>query len=253
MIAMQVVKNKGGNMIAKAKSTIFISLSLLFIPAVLFAQKDMQQKRHTLVDKGEYIIGDMYEWKLLKISGPASDLMKEKYFREFQLAYDYSIDIGAYDGRTILMLVNKERFKEYLDKLSAEDDPNKYHKMANDEYPIYASYRDAMAFCQERGGRIPKDYELEIGLKYYRIAPGIKYQEQSDENQQGIHGYYEFAVNVESKPMLMKYFAGSIDGITSRFIFIAEHIAIKEDEALAASTRCVYDNNDNRGQPSINE
>lgn len=225
---------------SKSMQSVISFLLVIFASLSVTGQEDRVPAGTAKVEEGDYIIGDIYEQKSINISGEAARLMKSKYFRIISLTNEYSIDLGTHDGRTILIVANKDKYMDYAEGVSKSKDPLKYAKLESGAYEAYASFNDASAFCQANGGRIPKDYEIEIGLKYYHLSYGIKYAELSKESRCGLNAYYEFAFNNEGEPILMKYYAGSLDGISNRFIAVTEKLRIQEKDNIAASVRCAY-------------
>lgn len=208
----------------------------------LLKSQDIEEKRkQKLVEKGEYIIGNRYKLKLFEKTDIDRHPFKDTFYRNFKLEYDFLIDLPAFDGSFVKALINKENYKEKVNEFVNLNDPYKYVKMERKEFEQYLSYNDAEIFCNKRGGRIAKDYELEIALKYYKVPPGANYKGYNNNSDIGV--FYEFSKDKEGNPIILKYFYGKIQGIMNDFIFIDEIIKIKNDEEIAASVRCVYNVN----------
>lgn len=222
---------------------IIITFFLCYLSgSFLLKGQDIEEKRkQKLIEKGEYIIGNRYKLKLFDKADIDRHPFKDTFYRSFKLEYDFFIDFAAYDGNFVKALINKENYKEKLKEFANLDDPYKYVKLERKEFEQYLSYNDAEIFCGKRGGRIAKDYELEIALKYYKVPAGANYKGYNNNSDIGV--FYEFAKDKDGNPIILKYFYGKIQGIMNDFIFIDEVIKIKNDEEIAASVRCVYNVN----------
>lgn len=135
------------------------------------------------------------------------------------------------------MIIGEEKYKEYLENISKDKSPYKYLEEIKKEYKIYATFQDAINYCEKVGGRVQRDFELEIALKYYNVHPGFSLKKNSEDNN--LNAYYEYAYDKENNPVLIKYFWGKIKNFKGFLIFFDKKIKIKKDEPIAASVRCV--------------
>ncbi len=217
----------------KIKSFLLFFL-ILFLTNFLQCQSPDGSKKAKLIEKGEYIIGDIYKLKFFEKQDSEKHPFKERFFRVFNLSYDFLIDRATYDAKFVLPLVNDEKYKKISENFSKSVDPYKYHKLKEGYYEAYMSFKDAENFCKQRGGRVPKDYEIEIALKYYYLYGGPEYGEYKDGNGD-FNVYYEFAFDKDENPIIIKYFKGRIKNIKNNFIFIDDRIKIKKDQYISAS------------------
>lgn len=221
------------------KERIFLFNLIFVLMLSLFLNADDTKKR-TFIDvkKDEYIIGDIPLNFLHKKLDSEKYPFKEYLLRNFNLEYNYSIFKSPIDGDSPLV-ISKEKYNEYIENFRKDKDPYKYLYRDKKEYKVYATFKEASNYCKKSGGRIQKDFELEIALKYYNASPGRRI---NDNKNKELNAYVEYAYDKENNPILIKYYWGRIENYKSFLIFFDDKIKIDEDSALAADIRCVVEN-----------
>lgn len=221
------------------KGIIFVFNLIFILMLSLFLNAD-DKKERTFIDvkKGEYIIGHIPLDSLNRKFDLEKHPLKEYFLRNFNLEYDFSISKAAINGDSPLV-ISKEKYNEYIENFKNDKDPYKYINRNKKEYKVYATFKEASDYCKKLGGRIQKDFELEIALKYYNAAKG--HTKIEDKNTE-LNAYMEYAYDKENNPILIIYYWGRIENYKTFLIFFDDKIKINEDSALAADIRCVIEN-----------